>query len=774
MFERRLKIFLLGLLLATLGLLVRAAQIQVAGHDQYVETAAKLAEHPTPVETTRGQILDATGKVVLAEDEPCTDACVEYPAIEDPLNPAWVTSTAKSRLLAAGVSLRKLSAEQRERTIKEEESRVVVDVNSMWAELARWYQPGPDDTETDPQTAVDDIRRDIRQQVTIKLRSLWYHNFLLNKHKSDALPRWEKWLAGESNDGPDIGSLPKNLDDVTKAYVILPNINQEAVNALAKESDRFPGLVLQARTLRVYPMNTVACQLLGRLGGVSKREQDAANGKLDEWKKYLDGDLIGESGIEKLCEPLLRGSRGEIERDSKGKEVETTAPGFNMHGAIVLIDVKTSNVIAMASNPDFDANVDSNHYAAMDSDWHSDPRRDRATLDAFEPGSTVKPMVGAAGITSGVLKPLEGIECTGYLVLPVLGPDGRPVIGPDGQTQKIREPTGRCWVASEWSLKDLYDATKDTAHPITSYAHHPIPLGAPHRGHDGNPDGFLTYSDALERSCNVFFETVADRLSWRDEPGLAYWYSQFGFGRSTGIGIEEYKGLLPGMRPMTPGTERMTYCFAGIGEGQIWATPLQIANEAATFARGGIWMRPRLLTEQTQAMLDAQRPRDPNSPPDRVDLHLDPAALEQARIGMREVVNDPGGTGTGVYRKDMVVAGKTGTAQGTPVMQWGMNEYGESAKVSMMGANRSRPPTGNEWYRTGDLLNDSVIHAWFMGYAPANDPQVAFCVLVEYAGEGGGNGVAGSVANRLLDAAIEHGYLHPTAPTVPMAANVSN
>src|SRR5438045_1233478 len=143
------------------------------------------------------------------------------------------------------------------------------------------------------------------------------------------------------------------------------------------------------------------------------------------------------------------------------------------------------------------------------------PLLDRATQSQFEPGSTVKPMVGIGAITQGILAVNEGIECTGYLVI-------------NGRAQK----NGRCWTASKYG-----------ALGPEKVMHHKIPDQDPHVGHDGNPDGFLTYCDALQRSCNVFFETVADRLQME---GLAYWFGRFGLGRPTGIGIAETIGHVPG------------------------------------------------------------------------------------------------------------------------------------------------------------------------------------------------------------------------------------
>src|SRR5207237_78097 len=107
----------------------------------------------------------------------------------------------------------------------------------------------------------------------------------------------------------------------------------------------------------------------------------------------------------------------------------------------------------------------------------------------------------------------------------------------------------------------------------------------------GNPDGFLCFSDALERSCNVYFETLADMLGG---DGLSYWFDQFGLGRNTGIGIAEARGRIPRDFAGTPSPKSVIW-FSGIGQAQVLATPLQMANIAATIAREGVWMRPRLV-----------------------------------------------------------------------------------------------------------------------------------------------------------------------------------
>ena len=275
--------------------------------------------------------------------------------------------------------------------------------------------------------------------------------------------------------------------------------------------------------------------------------------------------------------------------------------------------------------------------------------------------------------------------------------------------------------------------------------------GSPHHGSFGNPDGFLIFADALERSCNVWPETVADRLGLNR---LLRWYDLFGLGRRTGIGLPEAAGRLP---DPSQNLERSATWFAGMGQG-IGATPLQMANVAATIARDGTWVRPSIVAA-------VQQPD--SAQPDRVVLPLDPQAVAEARRGMTNVVNGLGATGRSVQREDMKVAGKTGTAQAARFSVVIRDEKGnvvmEDGKPKRRDLEPSTPAWSNPeapWYRGSGTNDADLAHAWFIGFAPADRPQVAFAVMVEYGGSGGG--VAGPIATALLDAAIEEGYLSST------------
>jgi penicillin-binding protein 2 len=332
-----------------------------------------------------------------------------------------------------------------------------------------------------------------------------------------------------------------------------------------------------------------------------------------------------------------------------------------------------------------------------------------------------------------------------------------PVIAPDGtRTTRLRRLDGaaRCWVLSELGAK--------LARAGVRPEHHPVPFNDPHRGHDGNPDGWLTFADGIERSCDVYFETVADRMG-RD--AVCRWYDRFGMGAPTGIGIHEVRGLLEnqfvGTSSLSP---RAVNCLAGMGQGLTLATPLQIANAAAAIARNGVWMRPRLLSAPTQSALDAARPRSPTSPPDAVDLHLSPAAIEQARIGMRNAFETPAGTGRladWTHPTWLTAAVKTGTADTSPFTYLAKQPDGRLVRTRLVPVKRGDPEGPTPWYRSE--TGAGVVHAWYMGYAPVEDPQVAFAVLGEYAGAGGGT-AAGPVAAQLLDACVADGYLHPPGP----------
>ncbi|HEX4797569.1 MAG TPA: penicillin-binding transpeptidase domain-containing protein [Humisphaera sp.] len=788
MFERRLKIFLGILAVVVCVLLARAAQVQVLNRDYWRQEANSAMRRSHLTETTRGAIKDRTGRV-LAIDAPCVDACVDYAALTHPADKDWIFQKATDRLRArfGEDAWKSMSSAKRKEKRDAEIIAVQADIDAMWAKLAAVAGQLPED--------IEEIRESVIRRVQMRQR------FVLHKRLEEAL----KKQGGHDDDSSSLKRLLSTDDDSAlsddlqvvvyeqkDAHVIVHNISTAVQNELGKNIDHYPGLVLRPGTHRFYPYADAGCHLLGSITRVNSEE---TKHKKDELRDYLPNDLIGRTGIEALCEPALRGSRGRIERvlgedavleqqdptpgrdvkiaidielqqqiqgvfsaatvrDARGAITEKDVP---LHGAAVVLDVKTNQVLALVSYPTFDANRLDELYQSLYNDHLNEPLRNRATMSAFEPGSTVKPLCGMAGIMAGVIGVNEGIECTGFLKL-----DGKQI------------SNGRCWVASTW-LEKL---------GIAGVSHHQVPYEDPHKGHDGNQDGYLTYSDGLQRSCNVFFETTADRLKI---DGLSEWYGRFGLGRITGLGIAEVRGRLPNSFPLSGPQRRSMGFFAGIGQGWVAATPIQMANAAAMLARGGIWMRPQILVPESSGEIPPVKADAWHDVPERVDLHLDPAALAAARDGMWRVVNTRGGTGTAIAAGDkemeaLMICGKTGTAQAHEFQYPPIR--GKDGQIMRDEQGRVlRPPSPvpskpgevnpeAPWYRAD--ANGHIDHSWYIGYAPRDNPQVAFCVLVEYGGSGGGP--AASVAREALEACITRGYLkapqvHHEPPTVTASAS---
>ncbi|MBC8105784.1 MAG: hypothetical protein H7Z14_04270 [Anaerolineae bacterium] len=808
MFERRLKIFLSILFVITAVLVLRAAQLQIIKRSHWSTQAVDALKREVLIETTRGTIYDAKGKV-LAQDVACIDACVDFRALTDPPDDAWVTQLARSWARQQRTDeWRAADADARKKILDEEKRHVLDRIKIMWATLARLGDIAPEQ--------LDEIRHDTVRRVVLAKRNNWFRKYkdATKKHAARSEERtdtwWRGWLIDETQDAPQLDDFDIKMRDETDAHPLLKNISSAVQNKLGKDLENYPGLELRPGMTRLYLQGEVACHVVGNLSRVRREDLETdPNRDLKpdgDLRKYQYTDLIGRSGLEGLCEPLLRGTRGRIEKymgeAGDTSEILASRPGadvhatidieiqrkvlklfqtatiefpaaveggtpttrpVSMHGGAVLIDLHGGEVRALVSNPTFDPNTFDTDYPKLVMDSLNQALMNRATQYPLETGSTIKPVVGIGGITQGVIGVNEGIECIGFLVL-----HGR------------KYGVGRCWVATRFE-KMLGAA---------GVSHHPIPTEAPHRGTNGNADGFLTFTDAVERSCNVYFETVASRLGLQ---GLSYWMDKFGLGRPTGIGIAEARGRLPNSYDGPNwGLEAATW-FAGIGQGPVAATPIQMANVSATIARDGVWMRPTLLEPENSDSLrkvlsaraaSTQPSTKPTAQPwwtipDRVDLDVSPAAMAAAQTGMYRVVNSRAGSGSVLQKKGSItVAGKTGTAEAAPLRRALLdndgqpirNENGRRMYENITPSTVSQENPMAPWYIGFDADGKNTKHSWIIGFAPAENPQVAFAVMVEYGG--GGGGAAAHIARGMLDAAIQQGYLSPDRPATKPPADL--
>lgn len=426
---------------------------------------------------------------------------------------------------------------------------------------------------------------------------------------------------------------PQDLRTHIKRRLPLPfvawrDLPEDAVARWAERGAAMPGVDLYPEPVRVYTAGTNACHVLGYVG---RAEIDP---EADEPYHFYLSEMAGASGIEKAYDAQLRGQAGGrlVRVDVAGFRYQDLGgtepkPGNDLKltidlvlqraaeaaldgapGALVALDPRTGEVLAMASAPAYDPNVfvpaiPSNLWTALRNDPLT-PLLNRAAAGAYAPGSTFKPVVAIAAMQARKASAATRHACPGYLQL------GRARF--------------RCW---------------DTL------------------GHDS-----IDLSHAIRYSCNVYFfhlglDTGPD--------GIAAVARAVGLGARTGIDLDyESPGLVP-----DPAWKRRAWrdawrdgdtCNYAIGQGPITATPLQMAAMTAAVANGGRRVHPRLLL--------ATRPHGAESfaaatgtPPE--PLGWDPAALKVVREGMRDVVMAEDGTGRRLRVAGFTLAGKTGTAE---------------------------------------------------------------------------------------------------------------
>ncbi|MDH3451782.1 MAG: penicillin-binding protein 2 [Gammaproteobacteria bacterium] len=454
---------------------------------------------------------------------------------------------------------------------------------------------------------------------------------------------------------------------------------------------RFPGAQLQARLQRYYPHGLLTSHVVGYVGRIS--EQDLMH--IDR-SAYRGSDYIGKLGIEAHYESTLLGQVGfeQVETNAHGRVVRLlsrTAPvaGRNLHlgldirlqkaayealgehrGAVVAIEPATGSVLAFVSKPAYNPNpfvngIDAHSYGALRLSTDR-PLLNRALHGRYAPGSTIKPFMAMVQLHTGADP--GRTYCPGWYKLP-----------------------GRSRIYRDWK-----------------------------KGGHGN----IGLRDAIIQSCDVYFYRLAKHLGIdRMQRELA----RFGLGRATGIDLDgEPTGLVPSSEwkrrvrgaPWYPGET----ISAGIGQGYMLVTPLQLATVTATLANRGQRMRPRFV----ESLQRASQLIEP-VPPTVIDTVTATHPDDYARIidAMVGVVHGKRGTARAIGKDARyTIAGKTGTAQ--VIGMAAGQEYDED--------------------KVPEKFRD---HALFIAFAPADDPQIAVAVVAENGG--GGSRTAAPIARRVMD-----------------------
>ncbi len=508
------------------------------------------------------------------------------------------------------------------------------------------------------------------------------------------------------------------LTDVTvrderQAHPVVPGLDEATALKLRTQADWTIGAEIRPSHKRWYPYGHDACHAIGVTGAVWKEDMIARNLEADQadWltrmqHNYLPGDVIGRTGVERMNERRLRGRRGyrrfrlsgETLREEPGvqgadahltldivlqKRIAALFEAKGFTGSAVVLTTGTPQapqceVLALVSVPTYDLNCYQADYAKLLADEVKLPLMHRAVVQRYQPGSTVKPIAALAGLGEGAIHLDTQITCRGYLYNP---------------------DSFRCWI---WK--------------------------AARCGH-----GPLCVVEAIQRSCNVFFYEVGNRVGARR---MCKWFGMLGFADKPGMG-------LPSERPGTVPTERWLMQrkgrgdlpgdvrFMAVGQGLLTATPVHVAGAMATIARDGIHLAPMLVLEGGPKQA-------------RQDLPISPAYMHAVREGMYRVVNHRHGTawkyfhGPGVEPLEGIeLCGKTGTADTAP---------------QRVDSNRNGRIDGQDRIvRTGNT-------AWFAGFAPHGRPQIAFAVAIEYV-EGGGGRHAAPIAREIVSLCQEMGYV---------------
>ena len=437
-----------------------------------------------------------------------------------------------------------------------------------------------------------------------------------------------------------------------------------------------PGIQPDIGETRAYPYGGKMAHVIGYVGAVSKR--DLTGDPLLE----LPGFRVGKSGVERTREELLRGKAGvsRVEVNAFGRVIRELnrregQPGedlrlsldaelqnhmMNLLGeesaSAVVMDIHSGEVLGLASTPGFDPqafNIGLTQQAWTD--LTGDPRNplmNKAIAGQYPPGSTFKMIVAIAALDAGLMSPEQKVFCSGHLEL---------------GNQRFH-----CW--------------KRTGH------------------------GNMEMLDAIEQSCDVYFYEVAKRVGI---DRIAETARHFGLVADTGIEIPaERKGLMPTREWKKARTgeawQQGETLVAGIGQGFVLTTPLQLAVMTARIANGGFAVKPRLI-------LGVPESAEAVSEPERMPIGRN--ALQLVAEAMRRVSNVPTGTALGARIRDpsMALAGKTGTSQVRRI---------------------TRAERENRVLRNDELPWEQRDHALFVAFAPTSAPRYAVSVVVEHGGSG--------------------------------------
>lgn len=480
-----------------------------------------------------------------------------------------------------------------------------------------------------------------------------------------------------------------------ESIVLKSKLTDEEVARFTVQRYRFPGVEVQARMFRQYPLGEVAAHAVGYIGRISQKDIDRL--PEEEETNYQGTTHYGKEGIEKSYERVLHGVTGyeEMEVSASGRAVRTlstrsTVPGNNLvlsidielqrvveeafgkrRGALVAMDPATGEILAYVSKPAFDPNlfvdgIDQQNWDELNTSINR-PLINRPVRGAYPPGSTYKPFMALAALELGYRTPQAAISDPGYFL----------------------------------------------------YGNHRF------RDDKVGGHGIVDMYKSIVQSCDTYYYILASEMG---VDTMHDFMKQFGFGEQTGIDLpHERKGILPSTEwkrnAYRNPNQKKWYAgetiSLGIGQGYNTFTPLQLAYATALLVNNGSAARPHLVKEIEDGVTHERKPVVTET----VRLELKQENIEVVKRAMAGVVKE--GTAARVFGgAGYVSGGKTGTAQ-------------------VIGIGK------NEKYNAAALAEHKRDHALYTAFAPVDNPKIVIALIVENAGFGAS--AAAPIARKAMD-----------------------
>ena len=622
--------------------------LQVLSGEDYVVQARENRVRKVRIEAPRGDIVDRTGRVLVKTRVAPVVQIVPGSLPKSVLDQAdafrKARGAAEKARLAAASQLHALERDIRER--RHGATRTQRRERRRLSRLARQARPVPIPPVPATETRLRSLYRRLGRVIGVKPRTIH-----------------QRVIEG-------VAELPYSNVTIKTA------VSRAAFNYIRERTEQFPGVAVEKQYLRDYPHHELAAQLFGTTREISPKEL-----KEKRYKGVQPGTRIGADGLEESYDKYLRGKDGytrvvinalgnrddrrpmkrveprqgqrvritldlNLQRaanDAIKRGVEAAAINGARAGAFVAMDPRNGEILALGSYPSFDANefakpISQKRYDELSSEENGAPLFNRAIAATYPTGSTFKPVTAVAALESGVISPTTTLYDNGTYTL---------------GTQVRRNAQG------------------------ASY-------------------GALQLPRALTVSSDVFFYQLGEQLSYKG-PVLQEWARRLGLGRKTGIDIPgEFDGLIPDREwrdkgydayrkcakkeHVPEGTTAALYKCGGIerpwstgdnvslavGQGDLQATPLQLAEAYSTIVNGGKVVRPHLgmKIEDGQGRLVEEL-----RTPIRRRVHIDPAYRDAIMAGLHGAATAAGGTSADVfasapYRNRLY--GKTGTAERQP------------------------------------------------------------------------------------------------------------